>query len=139
MVFRSKLSFLAWASARAKLLGELLLLSPTRDELAWARIVVLTHCATPAKPEIHPKQQPMHSHSIVNTTQPPKMQNRTQYRQNESKTGNPSLHYLERASNRPWHQIAKHSSFKGRFKSWKNSGIDLNEFIKTNPSWNHEE
>jgi len=41
-----------------KPLGELLLLSPRRDELAWAKITVLPHCSTPAKPEIHPNRKP---------------------------------------------------------------------------------
>jgi len=81
-----------------KPLGELLLLSLRRDELTWAKVAVLPHCSPLAKPDIHPKQQPMHTHFIVNTTQAPKMQNRTKYRQNEFKIRNPSFPYLERAS-----------------------------------------
>jgi len=86
-----------------KPLGELLLLSPRRDRIPWAKIAVLSHCSTPAKPEIHPKQQAMYIHSIMNTTQTPRMQNKTKNRQNKSKTRNPSFPYLENASQRLGH------------------------------------
>jgi len=89
MVHRSKLSFSLERVLKQKTLGKLLLLSPRRDELAWAKITVLPHCSTPAKPEIHPKK--MHIHSIVNTTQTPEMQNRTKNRQNKFKIRNPSF------------------------------------------------
>jgi len=95
MVRRSKLSFLLERVLEQKTLDELLLLSPRRDEFAWAKITVLPHCSTPAKPEIHPKQQTMHTHSIMNTTQTPEMQNRTKNRQNKFKIRNPSFPYLE--------------------------------------------
>ena len=48
-----KTQFFAWASVRAKLLDELLLLSSRWDELAWAKITVLPHYSTTTKPEIH--------------------------------------------------------------------------------------
>jgi len=38
----------AWASARGRIFGELLLFSPRRGELAWARIPVLPHCSAHA-------------------------------------------------------------------------------------------
>jgi len=94
MMRRSKLNFSIERVLEQKTLGKLLLLSPRRDGLAWAKITVLPHCSTPAKPEIHPKQQKMHIHSIVNTTQTPEMQNRTKNRQNKFKIRNPSFPYL---------------------------------------------
>jgi len=41
------------------------------------------HCFKHTKPEIHQKQQTMHFHFIMNTTQSPEMQNRNKIRQNE--------------------------------------------------------
>jgi len=102
-----------------KPLGELLLLSLGRDELAWTKITVLSHCSTPAKPEIHRKHQAMHIHSIMNTTQSPEMQNKIKNRQNKFKTRNPSFPYLEILAKDSDTQIVEHSSFRSRFESWK--------------------
>jgi len=52
-----------------KPLGELLLLSPRQDELAWAKIAVLSHCSTPAKPETTKHFHTDHSHTNTFTFQ----------------------------------------------------------------------
>jgi len=43
---RSKRELVAWASVRGRTIGEPLIFSSRRDELAWARISDLSHCST---------------------------------------------------------------------------------------------
>jgi len=58
-----------------KPLGELLLISPRRGELARAKVAVLPRCSTLVKPEIHPNRKPCifihrgHHTSTRNATQ----------------------------------------------------------------------
>jgi len=52
----------------SKKFGEFLLFSPRRDELAWARILVLSHCSTRVQPGTHSQQHPMHFHNIISNT-----------------------------------------------------------------------
>ena len=53
----------AWASARGRILVELLLFLPRRGKLAWARIPVLPHCSA------HATQNKQTKHFILDLTQ----------------------------------------------------------------------
>jgi len=137
MAFRSKLSSfsLEWVF-ELKPLGKLLLLSPRRDELAWAKTTFLPHYSTPVqpKPKIYPKQHTKHIHSKVGTTQSLEMHNRTKSMQNKLKIRNPSFHYMEKAS-----RISRHPSKWVRqtteqIHELKNSGTDLKWITMVNPS-----
>jgi len=99
MAFRSKPSSFSFERVfELKPLGELLLLSLRKDELAWGKTKVLPHCSTPVQLKIDPKQHTKHIHSKVGTTPSLEMHNRTKSMQNKLKIRNSSFSYLEKAS-----------------------------------------
>jgi len=66
----------------------------------------------------------------MNTTQAPRVQDRTKYRQNKFKTQNPSFPYLERASKRVRQQTTEHNSSRNKLMSWKIAEDNKNEVIE---------
>jgi len=83
-------------------LGELLLFSPRRDDLAWAKKTVLPHCSTPLKLDIHPNSKPC-------IFFPSWTSHKHQKRKTEPKIGKTDLKY-ETLASLTWKMLAKVSN-----------------------------
>jgi len=114
-----KVNSLAWASTREKLLGKLLLLSPRRDKLAWAKITFLVPCFMHIWQHTKPKQYSVHSYLNPSFIQVYKSHNKSKTTTYDKRTKTlTSLTWKMLAKNFDT-QTMEHSSSRNSFESWK--------------------